>query len=125
MNWFHIYTHKQFFSAFGCNGAYASAHFEWYQNKNEGHFQYESCYPYTAREDPCNNDQNCNYEKSKQASYSIIQNPTEEELKELVYSIPVYTLVNVRHSFESSLMTLLTFYRLQHKISRFLNVKSI
>ena len=86
------------FSAFGCDGAYASAHFEWYQDSNEGLFQYESCYPYTAREDPCNNDPNCNYEKAKQSSYSIIQNPSEEELKELVYSVPIYTLVNVRIS---------------------------
>ena len=79
----------------GCNGAYADSYFKWYQEENNGTYQYESCYPYTAKRDPCNNNKDCDYNKSRQSSYSVILNPSEEYLKELVYSVPIFTVINV------------------------------
>ena len=85
-----------FFSGYGCGGAPYSAYFQWIEQENAGIYQYELCYPYTGSKTPCYNNLGCNNQYTKMSKYEYSTNLSEDDIKELVYTTAVATVVQVK-----------------------------
>lgn len=77
----------------GCAGAKPAAYFQWLEQENAGIYQYEVCYPYTGKKTQCNNNPSCNYQPTKMSKYEYKSNLSEDDIKELVYTTAVATVV--------------------------------
>ena len=84
------------FSGKGCCGAPPSAYFRWIEQENAGVYQYETCYPYTGSRTPCNNNPSCDYKQTKMTKWEYSRYLSEDEIKELVYTTAVATVVQVK-----------------------------
>merc|ERR1711923_445311 len=69
------------------------AYIEWVIWDNDGWVEQESCSPYFAEERTCVDDNTCNYAGAMVSGIYNNWNPTEDELKELVYINPTATAI--------------------------------
>lgn len=79
--------------AFGCDGAWPQAYYDWIVTKNDGRLEKESCEPYQAHDRTCNDDDSCNYMGAHLTGFYNKWYTNEEEMKEIVYAGPVATTV--------------------------------
>ena len=89
--------------AFGCDGAWPQAYYDWIVNENGGRLEQESCAPYHAADRSCNDDNSCDYKGAHLTGFYNKWYTNEEEMKEIVYNGPVATTVYV--SVQQSLKT--------------------
>ena len=47
--------------AFGCDGAWPQAYYDWVIKQNDGRLEKEDCAPYQAKDRTCVDDDSCNY----------------------------------------------------------------
>ena len=66
------------------------------EQENAGVYQDETCYPYTGSRTPCNNNPSCNYKQTKLTKWEYSRYLSEDEIKELVYTTAVATVVQVK-----------------------------
>lgn len=93
-----FYKHYHFsgnWGAFGCDGAWPQAYYDWIVTKNDGRLEKESCEPYQAHDRTCNDDDSCNYMGAHLTGFYNKWYTNEEEMKEIVYAGPVATTVYV------------------------------
>jgi len=84
----------------GCDGAFVFAYIEWVIWDNDGWVEQESCSPYFAEEKTCVDDDTCNYAGAMVSGIYNNWNPTEDELKELVYINPTATAIMASYMFD-------------------------
>jgi len=84
----------------GCDGAFVFAYIEWVIWDNDGWVEQESCSPYFAEERTCVDDDTCNYAGAMVSGIYNNWNPTEDELKELVYINPTATAIMASYMFD-------------------------
>merc|ERR1712029_100984 len=65
------YDDEGSWGAFGCDGAWPQAYYDWVIKQNDGRLEKEDCAPYQAKDRTC----------------------VEDEMKELVFQAPVATTV--------------------------------
>ena len=81
--------------AFGCDGAWPQAYYDWIVNNNGGRLEKEDCAPYHAADRSCSDDDSCNYMGAHLTGFYNKWYTTEAEMKELVFQGPVATTVFV------------------------------
>lgn len=81
--------------AFGCDGAWPPAYFDWIVKNNYGNIQTEASYPYTAKDGTCRCMGNCNgdFPNGVVTGMYNLWNTNEADMKELVYINPVTTSI--------------------------------
>jgi len=88
-----FYDDEGAWGAFGCDGAWPQAYYDWIVNKNGGRVEQEDCEPYTAQDHDCNDNDACNYMGAHMTGFYNKWYTNEDEMKELVYVAPVATTV--------------------------------
>jgi len=83
--------------AFGCDGAWPPAYFDWLTTKNNGNIQTESSYHYTATTGYCHPASNGDFPYGKVTGMYNIWNGNERDMKELVYISPVATTIQANY----------------------------
>merc|ERR1712080_618407 len=79
--------------AFGCDGAWPQAYFDWVANNNNGYIQTETSYPYEAATRGCRQSSNGNFDGGRVTGMNNKWNTEETGMKELVYTTPVATAI--------------------------------
>merc|ERR1712025_248008 len=79
--------------AFGCDGAWPQAYYDWIIKQNAGRLEKEDCAPYQGRDRSCVDDDSCNYMGAHVTGFWNKWHTTEDEMKELVFQAPVATTV--------------------------------
>jgi len=92
-NGHYYYDNQGAWGAFGCDGAWPPAHFDWLVNNNKGRTEKESCYPYTASDGSCRGSSSCNYMGAHVTGMYNKWDTTESAMKDLVYINPVTTTI--------------------------------
>ena len=83
--------------AFGCDGAWPQAYYDWIVQQNAGRVEREDCAPYTAADAACRDADSCDYAGAHMTGFYNKWYSSEEEMKELVYIAPVATTVLVSY----------------------------
>jgi len=92
-NGHYSYDDEGAWGAFGCDGAWPQAYYDWLINNNGGRVEKEDCAPYHAQDKHCHDDDSCDYKGAKITGFYNKWHTTDEEMKELVYIAPVATTV--------------------------------
>merc|ERR1712198_128401 len=87
------YDDEGSWGAFGCDGAWPQAYYDWVIKQNDGRLEKEDCAPYQAKDRTCVDDDSCNYMGAHMTGFWTQWNTTEDEMKELVFQAPVATTV--------------------------------
>merc|ERR1712027_175738 len=90
-NGHNYYDNEGAWGAFGCDGAWPQAYYDWIVNNNGGRLEKEDCAPYHAADRSCSDDDSCNYMGAHLAGFYNRWYPTEADMKELVFQGPVAT----------------------------------
>jgi len=98
-NGHYYYDDNGAWGAFGCNGAWPQAYFDWLANESNGRDQSEESYPYTGRNDRCKSNSNGNYNGAHVTGMHNKWDVNEKDMKDLVYIAPVAT--NIQADFLS------------------------
>jgi cathepsin L len=88
----YYYDNEGAWGAFGCDGAWPPAYFDWIVKNNAGHIQTESAYPYTATTGSCHPKSGGDFGSKVTGMYNL-WNTNERDMKELVYINPVTTSI--------------------------------
>jgi len=83
--------------AFGCNGAWPPAYFDWIVNHNGGRLQTESSCPYKAVDKTCRDSNSGDYSSAHVTGQYNIWNSDEEKMKTLVLINPVATSIQASY----------------------------
>eukprot|EP00091_Calanus_sinicus_P003321 TRINITY_DN1348_c0_g1_i1.p1 TRINITY_DN1348_c0_g1~~TRINITY_DN1348_c0_g1_i1.p1 ORF type:complete len:355 (+),score=118.11 TRINITY_DN1348_c0_g1_i1:102-1166(+) len=89
----YFYDNDGAWGAFGCDGAWPPAYFDWLVNNNGGRTQTESSYPYEASDHHCRGSSSGNYNGAHVTGQYNKWDTTEEAMKDLVYLNPVTTTI--------------------------------
>merc|ERR1712198_803821 len=87
------YDDEGSWGAFGCDGAWPQAYYDWVIKQNDGRLEKEDCAPYQAKDRTCVDDDSCNYMGAHMTGFWNKWHTTEDEMKELVFQAPVATTV--------------------------------
>ena len=79
----------------GCDGGFVTSYMAWIVEENNGFLEKESCAPYSATDETCMDDDDCNYNQAVVTGHYNNWSPDEDELKELVYVNPTGTAIYV------------------------------
>jgi len=90
-NGHYFYDNDGAWGAFGCDGAWPPAYFDWLVNNNGGRTQTEQSYPYTAKDETCKGSSSGNYNDAHVTGQYNKWDTTEEEMKDIVLINPVTT----------------------------------
>jgi len=84
----------------GCDGGFVDSYMAWIVEENNGFLEKESCAPYSATDETCMDDDDCNYNQAVVTGHYNNWNPDEDELKELVYVNPTGTAIYASYMFD-------------------------
>merc|ERR1711962_1245048 len=87
------YDDEGSWGAFGCDGAWPQAYYDWIVKQNAGRLEKEDCAPYQGKDRSCVDDDSCNYMGAHVTGFWNKWHTTEDEMKELVFQAPVATTV--------------------------------
>jgi len=90
-NGHYYYDNSGAWGAFGCDGAWPPAYFDWLVNNNRGRTEKESAYPYTASAGTCKTSHSGDYNGAHVTGMYNKWDTTEKDMKDLVYINPVTT----------------------------------
>lgn len=92
-NGHYYYDNSGSWGAFGCDGAWPPAYFDWLVKNNGGRTQTEQSYPYTASDGHCKGSSSGNYNGAHVTGMYNKWDTTESAMKDLVYINPVTTTI--------------------------------
>jgi len=84
----------------GCDGGFVTSYMDWIVEENNGFLEKESCAPYSATDETCMDDDDCNYNQAVVTGHYNNWSPDEDELKELVYVNPTGTAIYASYMFD-------------------------
>merc|ERR1712240_395391 len=85
----YFYDNSGAWGAFGCDGAWSPAYFDWIVQNNAGRLQTEASSPYQAQDKTCRDNDGGNYNGAHVTGQYNKWDTTEEEMKDVVYINPV------------------------------------
>merc|ERR1719430_340314 len=93
----YYYDDEGAWGAFGCDGAWPPAYFDWLVKNNNGKIQTESAYPYTATTGTCRPHNGGDFQNGVVTGMYNLWNTNERDMKELVYINPVTTTLQASY----------------------------